>query len=163
MEGGALASKAYDHPLVMVFSFCYLGQTLTTIDENCPVVISNLWKLRHKLACLSRILGQEGEDARASGRFYLTLVQATLLFGSETWVVTPRMAKTLGGFYHRAVRQITVQLPWWRSERIWYYPPLTDAMREVMLEELETYISRRQNTVAQYITTWTILDLCLGA
>ena len=29
-----------------------------------------------------------------------------------------------------------------------------------VLEELETYIIRRQNKLARYITTWTILDLC---
>ena len=33
----------------------------------------------------------------------------------------------------------------------------------VGLEEMETYISRRQNTSAQYISTRPILDLCLEA
>ena len=34
-------------------------------------------------------------------------------------------------------------------------------MREARLEELEMYISRRHNTVCQYIATRTSLDLCL--
>ena len=34
-------------------------------------------------------------------------------------------------------------------------------MRDVCLGELETYISRRHNTVSQYIATRPILDLCL--
>ena len=36
-------------------------------------------------------------------------------------------------------------------------------MQEVGLEYMETYISRRQNMVAQFIVTSPILDLCLEA
>ena len=34
-------------------------------------------------------------------------------------------------------------------------------MREVGLEDIETYIYRRKNTVAQYIGTHPIMDLCM--
>ena len=34
-------------------------------------------------------------------------------------------------------------------------------MQVLGLEEIDTYISRHQNTFAQYILTWTILDLFL--
>ena len=46
---------------------------------------------------------------------------------------------------------------------MWVYPPLDDAMAEVELQEVETYVSRRQNTVAQFIATRPIMDLCLAA
>ena len=39
--------------------------------------------------------------------------------------------------------------------------PLDEVMTEVVLQEVETYIARRQNTVAQYIATRPIMDLCL--
>ena len=35
-------------------------------------------------------------------------------------------------------------------------------MMEVGLEEVETYVLRRQHSVAQYIVTITILELCLA-
>ena len=35
-------------------------------------------------------------------------------------------------------------------------------MTEVVLEEVDTYELRRQNSVAQYIVTSTILDICLA-
>ena len=35
-------------------------------------------------------LGREGADPRTSGNFYKAVVQATLLFGPETWMMTPR-------------------------------------------------------------------------
>ena len=36
-----------------------------------------------------------------------------------------------------------------------------EAMAEAGLQEVETYVSRHQNTFAQLITTRTIMDLCL--
>ena len=35
------------------------------------------------------------------------VVQAVLLFGAETWVITPRIEKALESFMHRAARRIT--------------------------------------------------------
>ena len=40
-------------------------------------------------------------------------------------------------------------------------PPLRETTRKASLEEIETYISRQHNTVAQYIATRPIMDLCL--
>ena len=37
------------------------------------------------------------------GKFYVVVVQAVLLFGAETWVVTPRLEKALEGFHNQAV------------------------------------------------------------
>ena len=38
---------------------------------------------------------------------------------------------------------------------------MTEVMEETGLEEAETYVTRRQNTVAQYIEIQPITDLCL--
>ena len=46
---------------------------------------------------------------------------------------------------------------------MWAYPALEEAMRETGLEDMGTYISRHNNTVAQYIVVRPILDLCLEA
>ena len=64
-------------------------------------MVSNLQKAR-----LSWVLGQEGADPRTSGTFYKAVVQTTLLFGAETWVVFPRIGKTFGGFHHRVDRRL---------------------------------------------------------
>ena len=39
------------------------------------------------------------------------------------------------------------------------YNPLEDVMEEVGLQEMKTYIYRRQNTVVKFIVTRTIMDL----
>ena len=46
---------------------------------------------------------------------------------------------------------------------VWLYFPLEDTIAEAGLWELETYVSRRQNTVVQFIATGTIMDLYLEA
>ena len=45
----------------------------------------------------------------------------------------------------------------------WVYSPLPEAMAEARLQELETYIFRLQNTVAQFIDTRPIMELFLAA
>ena len=46
------------------------------------------------------------------------------------------------------------------EEGIWEYPPLVAAIEEAGFEDIGVYITRRQNTVLQYIATRPILDLC---
>ena len=92
-------------------------------------------------------LGIEGSDKRTVGRFYDAVVQEVLLFGSKTWVLTPRLEKALTGFHHRATRWmagmgIKRQLNW-----TWMYPPIGAELEMVVLEEIGVYIYRRQNTV----------------
>ena len=43
------------------------------------------------------------------------------------------------------------------------YPPLEDVMAEAGFQEVETYVSRLQNTVVHYVETSPIMDLCLAA
>ena len=71
---------------------------------------------------LDRILGQEGADTRTSGHFYITVIQAILLFGLEIWVVTLRIKRLLGGFHHRVARGISGKIPRRWAEGRWEYP-----------------------------------------
>ena len=49
-----------------------------------------------------------------------------------------------------------------RPDGTWVYPPIGVALATVVLEEIRVYIARRQNTVAKYIVTRPIMDLCLA-
>ena len=86
-----------------------------------------------------------------------------LLFGSKTWVLTHRLEKSLKGFHHRAVRQMAGMGPKHQRDGTLVYPPIGVDLSTVVLEEIGVYISRRQNTVAQYIATRPITELCLAA
>ena len=86
-----------------------------------------------------------------------------LLFGAETWVVSPRMERALSAFIHGVARQLTGRQPRRGLDGKWFYPSLEEAMKEAGLTAVRTSINRRQKTVAQYIAKRPILDLCKGA
>ena len=86
-----------------------------------------------------------------------------LMFRAETWVVTPKMERALSGFLHGAARRLTGRQARRAKNRDWYYPSLEGAMREAGLTYIQKSIANRQNTVAQYIATRPLLDLCEGA
>ena len=92
------------------------------------------------------ILGWEGSEPKVSG-----VLQAVLLFGSETWILNPRMELYLGSFQHRVGRQIKRKQPRRRGEGGWDYPPLASGMEEAVFEDIGVFIQNRQNMVAQYI------------
>ena len=73
------------------------------------------------------------------------------------------MKRVLGGFHHRVDLRLTGQQPWKGWDGVWFYPKMEYAILEAELQELETYIYRHQNTVAQYIANRPIMDLCLAA
>ena len=83
-----------------------------------------------------------------------------LVFGAETWVLTPQMEKSLDSFQSRVLRKITGRQPRLQKCRSWKYPPLVGAIREAVMVGIRKSITRRQNTVAQYIAMRPVLDLC---
>ena len=88
--------EVYGTQLKTVPSFNYLGRILMVGDNDWPAVAGNLWKAQNSLGRLHRILSREGADKRVSGNFFKAVVQQVLLFGAETWVVTPRIAVPVG-------------------------------------------------------------------
>ena len=86
--------------------FKYLGWVLTIYDYEWKDVIVNLLEALRRWERFFKILGQERSEPRTSGTFYRAAVQATLLFFSETWVITPRIGMNLRGFYHCVAHQL---------------------------------------------------------
>ena len=70
------------------------------------------------------------------------------------------MGIALGGFQHRVFRWITGIHSKRRVDGSWEQPTLETVMEEVGFENVGTYVLKRQNTVAHYIATRIILDLC---
>ena len=64
-----ISSEVWQGLLGVVTSLEYLGQTLSSCDNNLPVVEQNLQKARGKWGRLAKILGREGADRRMTGGF----------------------------------------------------------------------------------------------
>ena len=94
-----------------------------------------------------------------SRNFYIAVKQQVLLFGAETWVLARKMESALDAFQGRVARTLTGRQPHRGRDGRWFYLSLAGAMKEAGIVQIWTSILRRQNTVTQFIATWTILDL----
>ena len=102
-------------------------------------------------------------DARTTGTFYKAVVKVVLLFGSEMWLMTPQIGRTLGGFQHRVARQLAGIQPQKNVEGVWEYQPFEQVMLVAGLKDVDMYVLHLQNTIAKYIATRPILEMCLEA
>ena len=64
------------------------------------------------------------------------------------------------GFQAHVVIWLTGQLPHRTPDGKWTYTSLATSQEEAGLLNMEEYIRRHQNKVAQYIDTRSLLDLC---
>ena len=99
--------------------FNYLGLVLADSEDDWPALVVNIRKEQTNWDMMSRVLVREGGNTQVSGKFFEALVQVVLIFGSETWVVTPCMGWSLGGFHHIVDRRITVRNPRRLQYRSW--------------------------------------------
>ena len=76
-------------------------------------------------------------------KLYVAVVQVVIMFGSETWVLTPPLEKALTGFHHRSSRRMLGMGPKCHPDEIWVYPPIGAALAIVGLEDIGVYIARR--------------------
>ena len=123
-ESAEMAFEVYGEQLQKIPSFKYLGRILMEGDDDWPAVAGNLGKARKSWGRMQRILSREGANKRASGNFFKAVVQQVLLFGAETWVVSPRMERAPSFFIHGAARRITGRQPQRGWDGKWFYPSL---------------------------------------
>ena len=70
------------------------------------------------------------------------------------------MGKALGGFKSHVVRRLKGRLPRRTTDGKWKKTLAMTEREEAGFLTMEEYIQRHQNTVAQYIATPSLLDLC---
>ena len=79
----------YGSPLEMVIYFRYLGRVMSVADDDWMAVVRNMAKVQVLLRRMTRILINEGTRLQVSRFFFKAIIKLVLLFGAETWVVTP--------------------------------------------------------------------------
>ena len=71
-----------------------------------------------------------------------------LIFGVETWVVTPLMVRVLGRFQDQVAQSLMGRLPRLKTDGKWEYNLEATAREEVGFKIMEEYIRKRNNTAA---------------
>ena len=147
-------------PIEIVDRFKYLGRVLANNDDDLPAVRANIAKARARWARVSHVLARTAADPKTMGRFYETMVQAVLLYGSETWVISERMGHLMNSFHHRCARYLVGdhirQLP----SGEWTAPDSAQVLKKAGLKTIQEYISARKNKLQVYAASRPILQKC---
>ena len=152
-----------DDPLERVEVFRYLGRLIAMGDDDAQAVRACLKKARRAWARMSRVLRRENVGPRTSGKFFQAVVQAVLLYGSESWNLNGVLLKELSGFQIRAAWRMNVRhRPREGPDGEWEYPSREDALSECGLRPIEDYIRARRDTIARYVAERPVYEACLG-
>jgi hypothetical protein len=141
----------YGEELERVEVFRYLGRLIVYDDADNQAMRSNLRKARGCWARISRVLRAENATARTCGMFYKATVQAVLLYGNETWNLSPTRVKRLEGFHIRATWQMSGLQPEKKPNGSWSYPRSKDVLDAAGLHTIAHYMDVRRQTVADFI------------
>ena len=141
--------------------FKYLGRLLAQDDDDIQAVRAQIRKARTTWARVGQVLRSENTSPCVAARFYTAVVQAVLLYGSETWVLSPTALARLEGFHIRAAyRMAKNHKPRRGPGKQWVYPKSGEVLKECGLRTIEEYIDIRRQTIAVYVATRPILDKC---
>lgn len=154
---------AYGIELEQVEVFKYLGRLVSYDDNDARAVRHNLRKAMRSWARLSRVLRAENASPRVNGLFYKATIQAILLFGSETWNLSPSAMKCLEGFHVRAARRMTGLQPRREPDGTWTYQSSEKVLEAAGLHTIQHYVEVRRNTVLKFILDRPIFEFCREA
>jgi hypothetical protein len=139
----------------------YLGRMMAQDDDDTQAVHAQLWKACATWAQVGKVLWSENTSLIIAAKFYLAVVQAFLLYGSETWVISPHAMARLEGFHIRAPWRMAKMHKLRRGSRNeWTYPRLEDVLQECGMKTIAKYVQIRRQTIAVYIATRPILQEC---
>jgi hypothetical protein len=141
--------------------FKYLGRMMTQDDNGVQAIWHQLRKAQGTWARVGQVLRSENATPRVAAKFYKAVVQAVLLYGSETWNLTKAVLAQLEGFHVQAA-YCMAQVHW--PKRVvgkrWEYPKTSDALEGCGMATMQHYIQKRRATIAIYIADHPILKTC---
>ena len=153
-----------DVDLKRVQKFKYLGRVLEEHDNDEYAVDRQLERARATWGRIGKVLtAKKGVDCRTMGYFYKAIVQAVLLYGSETWTITESTMKKLRSFHARVARYICNRHIRPLPDGTWHLPPTEEVLEECGLFTIDEYIRRRRSTVMHFVREREIYDLCRAA
>ena len=91
-------------------------------------------------------------------------MQSVLLYGSETWVLSPAVMARLEGFHIRAAyRMAKRHVPRRGPDHQWVYPSSEAVLEECGMHTIQHYIDVHRETIAKDVVGRSIFAECQGA
>jgi hypothetical protein len=139
----------------------YLGRMMAQDDNNLQAIRAQLWKARSTWAWVGQVLWSKNALPFVAVQFYQAIIQAILLYGCETLVISWTALARLEGFHiHTAYRMANKNKPKRSPWNEWVYPRLEDVSKECGMTTIEEYIQIFRQTIAVYVATRPIFNKC---
>ena len=143
--------------------FKYFGRLLAQDDNDTQAIGQQLRKARSIWARVGQVLRGENVGPRIAAKFYKTVVQAVLLYGSKMWNLTKSALARLNGFHVPvAYKMARKHRPKRGLNGVWVYPKMADVLEECGMKTIAKYIQVCRQTIAMYVVTRPILTACVG-
>ncbi len=139
--------------------FKYLGRLLAQDNDDIQAIRAQLRKARATWARVGQVLRSKNVSPHVTATFHKAVVQAILLYGSKTWVLSRMALARLEVFHICATYQMAkMHKPKWGPGRTWIYPRSVDILEECSLKTMEKYINIRRQAIVVYVATGPILN-----
>jgi hypothetical protein len=152
-------------PIDNVTEYKYLGRIMSADDQDTAAVSFNIKKASKAWFQMYRVLSRQTADPRVMARFYLAVVQAKLLYGSETWVLSQSLLRRLETFHARCARTLAHRHIHPNPDGTWEHPPTDEVLERCGLSPISTYIAKRKTRLLEsYATTESQLyTICIAS
>jgi hypothetical protein len=101
---------------------------------------------------VGQVLCGESTAPRTAAKFYNSVVQTFLLYGSKTWNLTNLALARLEGFHVRmAYKMARKHQPKNSANRVWVYSKRMDVLEECGMATIATYIQSRRQIIAMFM------------
>ena len=146
-----------------VTKFKYLGRWLSEDDDDYHAVVANIKKARQRWGMIAQLLKRDNAHPKTAAKFYKTVVQTVLLYGSETWTLSSRLHKMLASFHNYVARSLTRRYIYRRPDDTWLCPNSAVTLSFAGLLPIQTYIDRRKHKLMKFAETRIIYFHCTQA
>jgi DNA-directed RNA polymerase subunit RPC12/RpoP len=141
-------------PIDNVTEYKYLGRIMSADDQDTAAVSFNIKKASKAWFQMYHILSRQTADPRVMARFYLAVVQAKLLYGAETWVLSQSLLRRLESFHARCARTLAHRPIHRNADGTWEHPHTDEVLERCGLSPISTYIAKRKTRLLEsYATT----------
>ena len=140
-----------DHLVEKVGAFKCLGRVLDENNIDWPTMQKNLWGARIVWNRVKKVLINENTTSKVMGYFYKAIVQAVLLYGSESWVLTKVCLARLSSFHNKVACSLTgiYGHPDPGNPEVCIYPNMEEVLDQAGLCHIEEYIVRQCQPIHQ--------------
>ena len=106
MEKDNFTMEINGKPIETVKEFLYLGRWIFDSDDDTETINRQIKKTTYRWIRLSKILKRRDANPKIMGSFYQAIIQAVLLYGSESWVISENNLRKLRSFHNKCARHI---------------------------------------------------------